>query len=275
MLSGVEPASARLAEAEQLVDELGDDALRARLDYQRANIHGRVGDLASAWDGLEGAVRRLDAFTEREQCSVHLSRGMLAFELLRPQEALESFAEAARLAHDLGGPPRSSWRGTTRGMPRTSSVTSRGRWPTWRSRRSSSPTSSAVRRASTGRGCCSRRGSSRRPSRHCTRGSPASTGDGHDQMRAEFELDLARAHRLLGHLDLAAEAAASARETYARIGATAWAAKAMLVGLLVDLDRQRRAAARAGAAGRPTWSGASSVSGTPRWRSPRRRRPTS
>ncbi len=103
MLSGVETASARLAEAEELVDDLDDDRLRARLDYQRANIHGRVGDLASAWDGLEGAVRRLDAFTEREQCSVHLSRGMLAFELLRPQEALESFAEAARLAHELGG----------------------------------------------------------------------------------------------------------------------------------------------------------------------------
>ena len=103
MLSGVEPALARLVEAEALVDDLGDEALRARLDYQRANIHGRVGDLASAWDGLEGAVRRLDAFTESEQCSVHLSRGMLAFELLRPQEALESFAEAARLAHDLGG----------------------------------------------------------------------------------------------------------------------------------------------------------------------------
>ena len=38
----------------------------------------------------------------REQCSVHLSRGMLAFELSRPQQALESFAEAARLAHALG-----------------------------------------------------------------------------------------------------------------------------------------------------------------------------
>src|SRR6478609_7729848 len=65
-------------------------------------------------------------------------------------------------------------------------------------------------------------------------------GDGHDQMRAEFELALARAHRLLGHLDLATEAAVSARETYGRIGATAWAAKARLVELLVDLDRQRR-----------------------------------
>src|SRR4051812_473943 len=103
MLSGVEQASARLADAEELVDDLADEALRARLNYQRANIQGRAGDLASAWAGLEGAVRRLHAFTEREQCSVHLSRGMLAFELLRPQAALEAFAEAASLAHHLGG----------------------------------------------------------------------------------------------------------------------------------------------------------------------------
>ena len=103
MLTGLEQAKARLAEAELIVDELDDSALRARLDYQRASIHGRVGDLAAAWDGLEGAVRRLDAFTPHEQCSVHLSRGMLAFELLRPQQALESFGAAARLAHDLGG----------------------------------------------------------------------------------------------------------------------------------------------------------------------------
>ncbi len=58
-------------------------------------------------------------------------------------------------------------------------------------------------------------------------------------MRAEFELELARAHRLLGHLDLASEAATSAREMYGvrrdRLGG-----QAMLVGLLIDLDRQRR-----------------------------------
>ncbi|MBW8730372.1 MAG: CHAT domain-containing protein [Terrabacter sp.] len=240
MLSGVEAAVARLAEAEALVDELDDDALRARLDYQRANIHGRVGDLASAWDGLEGAVRRLDAFTDREQCSVHLSRGMLAFELLRPQEALESFAEAARLAHELGGVAQEFMARHNEGyaayllgdIPRSLAGMALAeelesdvfKGPARLDRAQVLLEAGLVKEAV--------------EALHV--GLEALEGDGHDQMRAEFELALARAHRLLGHLDLAASAAASARETYARIGATAWAAKAMLVGLLVELDRQRR-----------------------------------
>ena len=240
MLSGLEAATDRLAEAEELVDALGDDALRARVDYQRANIHGRVGDLASAWDGLEGAVRRLDAFAEHEQCSVHLSRGMLAFELLRPHEALESFAEAARLAHDLGGVEQEFMARHNEGyaayllgdLPRSLAGMSvaeeldadvfraPGRLDRARVMLEAGLVKEAVEALHVGLADLS--------------------GDGHDQVRAEFELELARAHRLLGHLDLAAEAATSARETYGRLGATAWAAKAMLVGLLVDLDRQRR-----------------------------------
>ena len=240
MLSGVEPALARLVEAEALVDDLGDEALRARLDYQRANIHGRVGDLASAWDGLEGAVRRLDAFTESEQCSVHLSRGMLAFELLRPQEALESFAEAARLAHDLGGAPQEFMARHNEGyaayllgdIPR--SLAGMARAEELESDVFTGP--ARLDRAQV----LLEAGLVKEAVEALHGGLEALEGEGHDQMRAEFELALARAHRLLGHLDLAASAAASARETYSRIGATAWAAKAMLVGLLVDLDRQRR-----------------------------------
>src|SRR6476660_4808022 len=240
MLSGLDAASARLAEAEELVDDLGDDRLRARLDYQRANIHGRVGDLASAWDGLEGAVRRLDAFTEREQCSVHLSRGMLAFELLRPQEALDSFGEAARLAHELGGAEQEFMARHNEGyaayllgdIPRSLAGMARAqeleadvvKGPARLDRAQVLLEAGLVKEAV--------------EALHA--GLESLQGDGHDQMRAEFELALARAHRLLGHLDLAAEAATSARETYGRLGATAWAAKAMLVGLLVDLDRQRR-----------------------------------
>ena len=240
MLSGVETASARLAEAEELVDELDDDQLRARLDYQRANIHGRVGDLASAWDGLEGAVRRLDAFTAREQCSVHLSRGMLAFELLRPQEALESFAEAARLAHELGGVEQEFMARHNAGyaayllgdIPRSLAGMARAqrleadvfKGPARLDRAQVLLEAGLVKEAV--------------EALHA--GLAELAGDGHDQMRAEFELALARAHRLLGHLDLATGAAVSARETYGRIGATAWAAKARLVELLVDLDRQRR-----------------------------------
>ncbi|GAA2747104.1 CHAT domain-containing protein [Terrabacter aerolatus] len=240
MLSGVESASARLAEAEDVVDELGDDALRARLDYQRANIHGRVGDLASAWDGIEGAVRRLDAFTEQEQCSVHLSRGMLAFELLRPQEALESFAEAARLAHDLGGAEQEFMARHNEGyaayllgdIPR--SLAGMARAEELESDVFTGP--ARLDRAQV----LLEAGLVKEAVEALHAGLESLDGDGHDQMRAEFELALARAHRLLGHLDPAAAAAESARETYGRIGATAWAAKARLVGLLVDLDRQRR-----------------------------------
>ena len=240
MLAGLEPAIARLAEAEEVVDALGDDRLRARLDYQRANIHGRVGDLASAWDGLEGAVRRLDAFTEREQASVHLSRGMLAFELLRPQEALESFAEAARLAHELGGREQEFMARHNEGyaayllgdIPRSLADMAGAediesdvfKGPARLDRARVLLEAGLVKEAV--------------EALHA--GLAGVSGDGHDQIRAEFQLELARAHRLLGHLDLAADAARSARETYGRIGATAWAAKAMLVGLLVDLDRQRR-----------------------------------
>ncbi|MEW1951841.1 CHAT domain-containing protein [Terrabacter sp. NPDC080008] len=241
MLEGVDSAVARLAQAEQLVVELDDDVLRARLDYQRANIHGRVGDLASAWDGLEGAVRRLDAFSEHEQCSVHLSRGMLAFELLRPREALESFAEAARLAHELGRAEQEFMARHNEGyaayllgdLPRSLAGMARAEeldadvflGPARLDRAQvlleAGLAGEAIEALEAGLAELDR--------------------DGHDQMRAEFELALARAHRLLGHVDLAARAAASARDTYARLGATAWTAKATLVGLLAELDRQRRA----------------------------------
>ncbi|GAB3888414.1 CHAT domain-containing protein [Terrabacter terrigena] len=240
MLSGVEPALARLAEAEQVVDELGDDRLRARIAYQRANIHGRVGDLASAWDGLEGAVRRLDAFTERERCSVHLSRGMLAFELLRPQEALESFAEAARLAHDLGGGAQEFMARHNEGY----AAYLLGDIPRSLADMADAETIEAdvfkgPARLDRGR-VLLEAGLVKEAVEALETGVADLSADGHDQIRAEFELELARAHRLLGHLDLATAAAESARETYGHIGATAWAAKAVLVGLLVDLARQRR-----------------------------------
>ena len=220
MLSGVEPALARLVEAEALVDDLGDEALRARLDYQRANIHGRVGDLASAWDGLEGAVRRLDAFTESEQCSVHLSRGMLAFELLRPQEALESFAEAARLAHDLGGAPQEFMARHNEGyaayllgdIPR--SLAGMARAEELESDVFTGP--ARLDRAQV----LLEAGLVKEAVEALHGGLEALEGEGHDQMRAEFELALARAHRLLGHLDLAASAAAHP----SRSGAGRWAA---------------------------------------------------
>ena len=237
MLTGLDSAFARFAQAETVIEELGDPGLQARLDYQRASIYGRVGDLASAWAGLEGAVQRLDAFTSREQCSVHLSRGMLAFELTRPQEALDSFAEAARLAHALGGVEQEFMARHNEGyaayllgdIPRSLAGMASAellaadvyRAPARLDRARVMLEAGLVREAADA----------------LQAGLADLPGEGHDQIRAEFDLELARAERLAGHLDRAAVAASSAIETYRRLGATAWVAKATLVALLVDLDR--------------------------------------
>lgn len=239
MLSGVDAAIARLAQAQVIVDELADGALRARLNYQRANIHGRVGDLASAWDGLEAAAGQLDAFTPHEQCSVHLSRGMLAFELFRPQAALESFAEAARLAHALGGREQEFMARHNAGY----AAYLRGDIP--RSLAGMSDADQleadvfrAPSRLDRGR-VLLEAGLVREAIEILEIGTVELSAEGHGQARAEFDLELARGHRLLGHLDRATDAAEASRAAYERIGATAWAAKATLVGLMVDLAKQR------------------------------------
>jgi tetratricopeptide (TPR) repeat protein len=243
MLSGIDAARARLEEAEAVVDELGDDRLHARIAYQRANIHGRAGDLATAWQALGEALRGLDAFTSRELASVHLSRGMLAFELLRPHDALESFGEAARLAHEtrsvqqefmalhnlgyaayqLGDLPRSLAEMAAASELDADIFDATARLDRAQVMLEAGLVMEAVE--SLGAGLA------------------GLAPEGHDQARADFYLELARARRLLGQLDPAAECAAASRELYDRLGATAWAAKATLVGLRVDLDRQRRAAA--------------------------------
>lgn len=255
MLTGVEAAMARLAEAQVIVDELADGRLRARLDYQRANIRGRVGDLASAWDGLEAAAGHLDAFTPREQCSVHLSRGMLAFELFRPQAALESFAEAARLAHALGGLEQEFMARHNEGY----AAYLRGDIP-----RSLAGMAEADRLEADVFRAPSRldrvrvlleAGLAREAIETLEIGAGELSAEGHDQARAEFDLERARAHRLLGHLDLSAAAAEASRAAYERIGATAWAAKATLVGLMVDLARQRNVLAGPTAPARPVSDG--------------------
>ena len=240
MLSGIEAAHARLDEAEAVLDELGDDRLRARIAYQRANIHGRAGDLATAWQGLGDALQRLDAFSPRELASVHLSRGMLAFELLRPHDALDSFAEAARFAHEtesveqeymalhnlgyaaylLGDIPRS-----LADMAAAEEL--------------DADIFDAPARLDRAR-VMLEAGLLREAVDSLQAGLQGLESQGHDQARADFHLELARAQRLLGQLDLATRSSAASRELYTQLGATAWAAKATLVGLLVELGRQRR-----------------------------------
>lgn len=239
-LSGLEAARARLAEAEQVIDELGDDKLRARLDYQRSNLSGRAGDLTAAWDGLDGAVRHLDAFTAREQCSVHLSRGMLAFERSQPKQALEAFASAARLARAEGFLQQEFMARHNMGfaayllgnLPRALMLMSEadeipadvsrgpGRLDRGAVLLEAGLVSEAIEMLRSGLAGLSR--------------------DGHGQLRAEHDLTLSRAERLAGHLDEAAEAATRARAAFAGLGASGWEAKAVLAELVVDLERPLR-----------------------------------
>lgn len=240
LVTGLEAALARLDEATTVVSRLDDDLLRARLAYQRSNILGRAGELAAAWDGMELAVRRLDAFTAREQCAVHLSRGMLAFEMMRSDVALDSFAEAARLAREHGYAQQEFMARHNEGyahyllgdLPRALAVMGAAD-------ELGADVSLAPARLDRGR-VLLEAGLVTEAVETLTRGVSEVEGEGHTQLRAEFDLELARARRLLGQLDQASAAAESARADYARIGATAWAAKAMLTGLLVDLDRERR-----------------------------------
>ena len=76
--------------------------MRSRIAFQRAGIHGRAGDVAAARADFELVMKRLDAFTDSERVSVLLTRGMLALQAVEPAEATDSFAEAARHAHELG-----------------------------------------------------------------------------------------------------------------------------------------------------------------------------
>ncbi len=249
LLSGLDAALARLDEAERLVDVLGDATLRARLEYQRANIHGRVGDLASAWAGVEGAARSLEAFTPAERCSVHLTRGMLAFQMLRPQQAIGSFAEAAHLARRLGRLDQEFMARHNEGyaayllgdLPRSLSVMAAAE-------ELDADVFRGPARLDRGR-VLLEAGLVKEAAEALAAGADGIAGDGHDQLRAEFDLELARAHRLMGRLESSAAESAAAARVYAGLGATAWQAKATLAGLLTDLDRERRDRGRSGGSG--------------------------
>lgn len=239
LVDGVDAGLAGLKRARELVDLLEDDHLLARLEYQRANILGRAGHLAGAWDGLEGAVQRLDAFTAREQCSVYLSRGMLAFELGRPGEALTSFEKAAELASAHGFVQERHMAVHNQGyatyllgdIPGSLSVMAQAD----EIDADVSHDTEALDRARV----LLEAGLVSDAVSVLVRDRPEAS-ERTDHVAAEFDLELARAHRLLGQLPAAAASAAASRDAYARLGASAWEAKATLAGLGVELERQRR-----------------------------------
>lgn len=253
LLSGRDAALRRLSEAEHLVHSLGDESLRARVYYQRANIHGRVGDLVGAWADMQRATARPQAFSPREQSSVFISRGTLALMLCKPDDALLAFEQAREIAHDHGFGQQEHMALHNSGvatyllgdLPRSLAImaeaddiradVSHGMEQLDRARvlLEAGLVTEAVSLLEVGVADAQR--------------------SHNDQLRADFDLELARGHRLLGQLDRAAAACSAAGVAYLRLGSEAWAAKATLMGLLIDIDRQRRARGHApGSPGRPS-----------------------
>jgi tetratricopeptide (TPR) repeat protein len=241
LLEGLDAAERRFAEVASIVDELADDDLRARLAYQRANVDGRAGNLAAAASGIDLALERPSAFTPLEQCSVLLSRGMLAYELSDPHLALDSFTAAGRLAEEHGFPAQAFMARHNEGfatyllgdLPKALALlasadameTQVGRGPAQLDRGQvlleAGLVTEAVEALTAGAAVIA-----------------GADGDGQDQVRAEFDLHLARAHQLLGRPGPAAAAAERARVGFERLGARAWAARAALVALVNELDNE-------------------------------------
>lgn len=232
---GLEKALDRLADAERIVDVLRDEALRSRVEYQRAAIYGRSGDIASAGDRLERTLRNLDDFTERESCSVLLSRGMVALTQLRPVEAAASFERAAELAHGHGFVEQEFMALHNQGyatyllgdLPRALALMEEAE-------RIEANVSRGPAHLERGH-VLLEAGLLSEAIRVLNAGADISreAGDQHDE--AEFDLHLARAYRLLGRLVDASDAARQSELAFMKVGAESWAAQAHLVELQVSL----------------------------------------
>lgn len=240
LTSGRDAALVRLSEAERLARSLRDESLLARVLYQRANIHGRVGDLVSAWADMQRAISRPEAFSAREQSSVHISRGMLAFLLAKPHDALSAFDEARQIAHDHEFPQQEHMALHNFGyatyllgdIPRSLAIMAAAD-------EIPADVSRAMEQLDRAR-VLLEAGLVTEAVEVLDAGATDDELSDNDQLRAEFDLELARAHRLLGQLDLAAAASSAAGAAYRRLGAEAWEVKATLIGLVVELDRLRR-----------------------------------
>lgn len=239
LLAGLPAALERLGVAERLAGELADAGLLARVRFQRASIHGRAGDLAAAWRDFDGVLEHLDAFTDREQCSVLLARGMLAVKQARPREAVDAFARAAALAERLGFLEQEVMARHNQGyaahllgdVPRALALMGAA------AERGGSVAVATMRldRAA----ALLEAGLAREAVEVLVAGRAELPDEGSDLARGEFHLDLAKADRILGRPARASANAQEAAAAYGRVGATAWAARARLVALQARLDELR------------------------------------
>jgi tetratricopeptide (TPR) repeat protein len=245
LLGGLRGARRELGRAQRLAEQLGDADLLARVEYQHANILGRHGDLASAWPHLQRALARPQAFTAVEMCSVHLSNGMLALSLSKPRDALTSFSQARHRAHEQGLGMLERMAAHNEGY----ATYLLGDLPAALSRMAAAEQLSVDAWFGTealDRAQVLLEAGLLEDAVDQLRRASARLGDDEPALRAEAELELARALRLLGQPEGASAAAVAARAGYEELGSAGWAARARLVATMLDLDGLRRAASAQG-----------------------------
>ena len=238
LVTGLPEAESRLREADAVAVLLHDPLLTARVAFQRASIAGRVGDLAAAWESMQVALALPEAFTARERVALLLNRGMLALETARVAEALESFRRAAEEARVGGFTMQERMARHNEGYAQYLL----GDLPT--ALRIMAEATAIAPAQWFGAEVLDRSrvlleaGLVTDALDELAHGSHRS-GEQSRQQIADFELEAARALLLQGRLEAAAEAARTARVGYERVGAQAWANRARLVELQVDLNRVR------------------------------------
>jgi tetratricopeptide (TPR) repeat protein len=234
---GLGAALERLEEARLLTGD--DPEFRARYRCQRGNVLGRSGDFASAVSDLEVVVTEPGWFTPLERAATLLNRGMVNFELGRPDLAERDFAVAADLAREAGDDRHAFMAGHNRGYARyltgdlpgaLASMAEAERNPADVFR---GPSLYDLARVLEEIGLLDE------SLETLDRAQAACRPRQHGMLRAEIELERARILRLTGDFAEAAVAARSARARFERLGAAAPAARADLTVLDCDLSRGR------------------------------------
>ncbi|HEY3338196.1 MAG TPA: CHAT domain-containing protein [Propionicimonas sp.] len=235
---GFEEATARLEEARVLAGN--DPELVARYRCQRGNVLGRTGHFAAAIGELDVVMSEPVWFTTQERAATLMNRGMVNFELGRPDQAEPDFAAAAALARESGDPRYEFMAEHNRGYAKYLSGDLPGALAAMAAAELSpadvfrGPSLYDLARVLQEVGLLDE------SLEVLDRAQAACRPREHRMLRAEIDLERARILRLTGDFDEARAAARAARTRFVGLGAKGLAAQAELVVLDCELSRRRR-----------------------------------
>lgn len=234
---GFEVASERLEEARVLAGD--DPELLARYRCQHGNVLGRTGHFAAAIGELEVVLSEPGWFTPQERAATLLNRGMVNFELGRPDQAERDFAAAAALARESGDARYEFMAEHNRGYAKYLSGDLPGAL--------AAMAAAELSTADVFRGpslydlarVLQEVGLLEESLATLDKAQAACRPREHRMLRAEIDLERARILRLTGDFDEARACARAARARFVAVGAKGLAAQADLVVLDSQLSRRR------------------------------------